>query len=246
MMQKIWIAVLVFFSTLTGVSAEQAVLPEHELLRVGHILFPPFYFSQSVGMDADMIRTVAANAQIKTVKFIQFKDLTTLMAALNEGSIDLIANGIIKTPDREEQYLLTTPYDNKDTGIGILYTIKMVFADPTDLKKFKIGTLKGSHVPHWFEKKNIKPVKLELYDTWDQLMDAFSQNKIDGIVSNYTVCHYAQQKHPKNLNVKLLESYPLVYMLQKQDRVLQEKLNVAINTLSQNSSLQNIKAKYIK
>ena len=38
---------------------------EKDTLRVGHIVYPPFHFSQSISMDADLIRSFAANAKIK-------------------------------------------------------------------------------------------------------------------------------------------------------------------------------------
>lgn len=218
---------------------------DQQILHVGHIFFPPFYTSKDEGMDADLVKAVAKQAQFKQVEFVQFPNLPELMLALNTGKIDVIANGIVMTPERQQQFLLSEPYYLKG-GIGLLYDEnKISYRSIQDLNQFKLGTLTGAYSLVWIPQQKLTPKALKTYDSWDQLIDALKQSEVNGIIGNFTACRYEQQKQGKWKTV-LLQNIPIVYVMRKDNIQLQQKLNQAIKILEQNRVLYNIQEKYLQ
>lgn len=248
-MMQLWKIVLLLFFSINAFAITSIQMDKLEsgqqILKVGHIDFPPFYLTDNTGMDAEIFQAVAAQAKIKNVKFIKYNDLPTLITALNSGDIDVIASGFLKTRERANDFLLSIPYYKKG-GIGLLYKKEKSYKSLQDLNRYKLGTLTGSHPEIWLSQQNIAPVSVKTYENWPQLLKALDDGEIDVVISNFTVCRYAKVKNKnKYLDAQLTE-VPMVYLMQKQNIELQNNLNFAIGMLWKNQKLYAIKEKYLK
>lgn len=236
--------VVVSAQAVTPIEVKGLISGQQEL-RVGHIEFPPFYFANETGMDREIFQAVAAQAQIQKVKFVQFKNLPSLTAALKSGEIDVIASGFLKTREREKEFLLSIPYYKKG-GMGLLYKKEKSYKSLEDLQRFKLGTLTGSHPVVWLSQQSISPQALKTYDNWQQLQQALDNNDIDAIISNFTVCRYARVVGKNKYRDVQLTEVPMVYLMNKQNVELQSTLNFAIGMLWKNQKLHQIKEKYLQ
>lgn len=221
------------------------------ILKIGHVKFPPFYIVENnelKGLDAEVIRAVAARCGFKPLKFIEYSNLPHLVSALNEGNIDLIANGIVETTQRAEKFSLTTPYYLRG-GLGVLYFKgEKKFKTIADFKGYTLGVLTGSYPEHdWPIQEGIPLSSIQSYDTTIELIDALRQQEVDCVITNYTVCLYYQKNYVSDkFEATLIQEMPIVFMLRKQDAALKEKLNTVISEMWKDNTLFEIKKKYIE
>ncbi len=219
-------------------------------LNVGHIDFPPFYINSGQelkGMDADIVRKAGERAGYSQVLFKNYNSLPELIGALNDGSIDIIVNGIISTPERKQKYLLSIPY-YLNGGLGILYSDESSdFKSPQDLKDHKVGVLLGSYPQtDWLQEQQVPKNDIKSYNTLAQLIAALNNKEVDVIVTNYTVCQYEKYLSKNKLKAQLLVSSPIVFLMPKNKIELQKKLNHALKTMWDDGSLYSIKKKYLQ
>lgn len=237
-----------FMTTTTGKNIEpidvNKLMSGERELTVGHIDFPPFYLTNNTGIDADILREVAKQAGISKVKFVLFNNLPELFAGINNGKIDIIANGIVETPERAAHYLFTKSY--LPGGIALLYFKSTGnIQSAKDLIGYKIGTLRGSYPVVWAKKNGVPEKSIMTYENFPELLNAFKQKQIDVLISNYHVALYQQKLNYAPMQVVLVQPKPLVYLLRKQDLSLQTKLNSAIDVLLSNKTITTIDNKYM-
>jgi ABC-type amino acid transport substrate-binding protein len=247
---SVWLALITFCVGKAGAQTSQNTqIPDLESgrssLKVGHIDFPPFYLGNSTsGLDAEIIRAVAERAGFKKVEFVQFKDLPDLFRSLNEGHINLIANGIVKTSLREQNFLLSVPYYLKG-GLGFLYPKQLHIMSTDHLINRRIGVLKGSYPQtEWLSQLGISREFVYAFNNVNELVDAVKKNTIDVAVTNFTVCRYFAYLD-STLASTLAVQMPIAYLLRKNDTALLQKLNVAIQSLWEDQTLYKIKTHYL-
>jgi ABC-type amino acid transport substrate-binding protein len=215
-------------------------------LKVGHIAFPPFYLENESGLDADVIKAVAERAGIKKVEFVLFPSLPDLVKSLNEGKIDVIANGIAETPHRSDHFLLSEPYYFKG-GLGLLSHSSLPVKTSEDLKNRRIGVLTGSYPQkEWLPELGVPSRIIHAFDSINALVEAVKKREIDVAVSNYTVFRYYAFHSNDTLDATLVVHMPIVLLFKKGNVALQQTINEALESLWKDDSLYKIKARYLK
>jgi ABC-type amino acid transport substrate-binding protein len=226
----------------------QKLATGEQTLKVGHILFPPFdetINGQATGMDIDIMREVAKRANIKKLAFVEFKSIQELMAALDKGEVNLVASGLFISPERKKKYLLTIPY-YLGGGMGFLYVNgQHSFKTANDLQGYRIGALQHGYAENsWLPQHGISAQKVTGYPSLQELLQALKNGEIDVVVTNYTVSRYYASKD-KQLAAYLVQPLGIAYDMRKQDSALQQSLNQALQSMSDDGSLYTIKLKYL-
>jgi two-component system, NarL family, sensor histidine kinase EvgS len=107
-------------STLSITAAEQAWIKAHPVVRVGYDAdWPPFSFEKATGelsgIDADVLQLLSNRLGIK-FEAVRGADWTETYARAKRGEIDILA-GTARTPEREQSFHFTTPYQSFPAGI---------------------------------------------------------------------------------------------------------------------------------
>ena len=180
--------------------------------------FPPMGFVNEggniCGADVDFMK-LAAKFMGKEIKF-QPIDWDAKELELNSGNIDLIANGLSKTPDREESMTLTEPY--MANGQVIVVKFDSLIKTVNDLNGKQVCFQKGSSGEVAFEKSSVSKlvqsiVKLE---SCVDCLNEVKQGKVDAAIVDETVARYYLHKMDDELSAN-----------NKELEILAEPLSVA-------------------
>ena len=221
-------------------------------LVVGHVAeWPPFYLSEGpagpVGLDADIVRAVAKRASIRWVEF-RAMTFAELPGALESGRIDVIANGFWVLPERQQRFLLTTPYYLKG-GLGFLYRRETPFAKAGDLAGKRVASIRGGYVESWIRKHAPTATYLPVNRVRD-LVSMLESGKADVVVTFYTVEKYVAShldaKEPHRLDAVLVEPHHAAYAMRKSDAALARALDDAVLAMWADGSLYGLKKKYLE
>ena len=225
----------------------QKLITGDQVLKVGHVNYAPFYVHNNghlTGLDVEAVKEAAKRARIKKVIFVEYDNLQKLIADLDQGKINLIATGILSTPERNQKYLLTIPY-YRGGGIGFLYLAgQNNFKTLKDLQGLKIGITNYSYPQLWLSQHGISGGNINVYPTVQAMIQALKERKIDIIINNYTFCRYEAAMNKQMISY-LVQPMNVVFMMRKQDNALQQSLNKALLSMWKDGSLYAIKVKYL-
>ncbi|AGF56910.1 polar amino acid transport system substrate-binding protein [Clostridium saccharoperbutylacetonicum] len=210
---------------------------------------PPFAYinpetSQLDGVDADIITEIAKRLGINKVesKEIQFSDLLDKLNT--DDSIDLAANAIFITPEREAIVSFTQPLYRESDIVIVPKASKINFK--SDLKNAVVGTEKGTKfvdlVQDWKKNNLIKDVLI--FNDTIELLNAINNGEVDAGVADSAIVDYTL-KHTK-LFLKTLTDYtpelslPTGIAVKKKDTTLLTALNEKINEMKADGTLYAI------
>ena len=161
--------------------------------------YRPFSFHDSAtnkltGYDVEVAQAVGKKLGVK-VSF-QETQWDGIFAALDAKRVDVIANQVSITPERQAKYSFSEPY-TASPGVIITRT------DDTDIKSF--GDLKGkktaqSNTSNWYALAQKYGAEVQAVDGWAQAVALLQQGRIDATVNDkLTLLDYEKQ----NPGVKL-------------------------------------------
>ncbi|EKQ57569.1 MAG: periplasmic component of amino acid ABC-type transporter/signal transduction system [Clostridium sp. Maddingley MBC34-26] len=171
---------------------------------------PPFVYinteaNKLSGIDADIIAEITKRLGINKVelKEIPFADLLNQLNA--DESIDLAADGIYITPERQEIVSFTQPRYKETEAVIVPKASKINFKD--DLKNAVVGARRGTKfadlVENWRKNNLIKDVVI--FEDTPKLLNALNNGEIDAGVSDSTLVKYSLKN--KSFNLKTLRDY---------------------------------------
>jgi two-component system sensor histidine kinase EvgS len=101
-------------------ATERAWIKAHPRIRVGYDTdWPPFSFQKDTGefsgIDADVLQLISERTGLK-FEPVHGTDWTQTYASAKRGEIDMLA-GTARTPEREQSFHFTTPYQSFPAGI---------------------------------------------------------------------------------------------------------------------------------
>ena len=210
---------------------------------------PPFVYinpetNKLIGIDADIIAEIAKRLGINKIerKEIPFADLLTQLNT--DDSIDLAANGIYITPEREEIVSFTQPLYKESEVVIVPKASKINFKD--DLKNAVVGAEKGTKfadlIQDWKKNNLVKDVLI--FEDTPKLLNAINNGKIDAGVSDSTFVKYSLKN--KSFFLKTLRDYTPELQgtagiaVKKSDITLLNALNEKINEMKADGTLYAI------
>ena len=175
---------------------------------------PPFAYintetNKLSGIDTDIIAEIAKRLGINKIemKKVPFSELLDKLNT--DDSIDLAANAIYITPEREEIVSFTQSLYKESEVVIVPKTSKINFKD--DLKNAVVGIERGTKfadlVKDWKENNLVKEVVI--FNNTLEILNAINNGKIDAGVSDSAITKYDLENN--KFFLKTLKGYtPLV------------------------------------
>jgi polar amino acid transport system substrate-binding protein len=108
-----------------------------------------------VGIDMEIMREIASRMGVE----VEFQDLgfDTLVAAVQEGTVDAAIAAMAATEDRRQSVDFSIVYYAGDNVILTTADSGITFTDPLDAANYTIGTQSGTIMQYWVEDNLITP-----------------------------------------------------------------------------------------
>lgn len=216
--------------------------------------FVPMGFRQKsgqlVGYDVDLAKAVFKLYGIKAN--FQTIDWSMNATELKNGTIDLIWNGLTKTPERQAKMTFSNTYLKNDQ---VLVTLKKNHINSyADMQGKVLGAQTGSSGSNDINKyprllkDRIKDHDPILYDSFTNAFIDLNSGRIQGLLidSSYADYYIAHQKNPKDFKT-IRGAFPPEQFgvgMRKNDVTLKKKINTGMKKLAQDGTLEKINQKW--
>ncbi|MFT8351794.1 ABC transporter substrate-binding protein [Clostridium saccharoperbutylacetonicum] len=238
--------------TITNIAPEKdrlQIIKEKGLLTFASANGTPFVYidtetNKLSGIDADILAEITKRLGINKIerKEIQFADLLNQLTT--DDSIDLAADGIYITPEREEIVSFTQPIYKESEVVIVPKASKINFKD--DLKNAVVGAVRGTKfvdlIQEWKKNNLVKDVMI--FEDTPKLLNDLNNGKIDAGVSDATLIEYSLKS--KGFFLKTLRDYTpelnrtAGIAVKKSDVTLLNALNEKINEMKADGTLYAI------
>ncbi|WP_343036560.1 ABC transporter substrate-binding protein/permease [Flexivirga aerilata] len=185
------VAVLLALAGPAGVARAAAPEPAHaapaaavpKVLRVGtEGVYPPFSYHAAngslTGYDVELIQQIGKRLGVQ-VQFVQ-TPFDSIFAALESGRIDLVANEISPTPERQAKYDLSAPYIST-TGVVVVGAGNKDIRSLADIKGKRAGQ---SLTSNWSQVAKKAGATIVPIQDMDKAMTALAQNRVQVVVND--------------------------------------------------------------
>ncbi len=186
---------------------EDAVMPEIELPMDGPLIrvavdvsdlpYVAYMDNRYVGFDIEMLQRFAKNQnsrmEISTIAF------GSLVAALASGKVDIIADGIAITPERQQKVNFSDPYIALRTGVLAMnknMVPPQLMATADDIRGKRVGVFTGSFYEQ-FLGENYPTVEVQRYDATSDMLVALDRGKTDAILLDVYLAKSIARNNPK-------------------------------------------------
>lgn len=239
------IAVLGALLTLGGPATAD---DEPRVVRVGtEGVYPPFSYrdadtNELTGFDIEVVEAVAEEAGWD-LEFVE-APFDALFPALDSNRIDVIANQVTITGEREARYLFSTPYTYSR---GVIVTATDT-DDITSLEDLEGRTTAQTASSNWAQVAKDAGAKVQYVQDFAPGVELVIQGRVDAIVNdNIAVLDYLattgndQVKIAGNAGDEVLEQ---ALTFRQGDPELQQEANDAIAALTEDGTLAEISEQY--
>ncbi len=210
----------------------------------------PFFHENSqadsfVGIDADIITEIARRLGINKIEMKEVS-FANLFSELNtDSSVDMAANGIYITPEREKIVAFTEPLYKESEVVIVPKASKINFKD--DLKNAMVGVERGTAfenlAQNWKKSNLVKDVVI--FENIPDLLAAINSGKVDAGVADSVVINYFLKKET-NLFLRTFKDYTpelqgiIGIAVRKNDIALLNALNEKITDMKTDGTLYSI------
>ena len=214
--------------------------------------YKPFAYlnekGEASGFDNDVVRAIASYIPDSKLEFSPF-NWNAIFSALDAKKVDIIANQITKTKEREEKYIFSKkPYFYDISTIISLK--KQPIADIKELKGAKIGVTVGSnHAKNLEEYLKNNPhldIKIVYYKTSSLLVADLKNQKIEAMVNNPIAAQdYAKAQHITISVAKFhFEKVPVYLIFRKDSANLAKIVDKAMEKALKEGKIAALQAQY--
>lgn len=243
---KKWIAVaavsVMAVTALVGCGSEQS-----KVLRVGsETTFAPFEFvdhDKYVGFDVELADALAKEMGYEKSEIVSM-GFDALIPALQSKNVDMIAAGMVITPERQEKVFFSEPY--YDSGLVIVVRKDdNTIHDVPDLAGKQLGAQLGT-TGSFFAKEQPNATVKEM-DTINQLFLELGNKGVDAVILDKPVAQYwMNQGASKDFKIvgPMVKANKLGLAVRKDDKQMQEKLTKALQTLRENGVYDKLYEKW--
>lgn len=224
--------------------AADAQLPK--TIRVGtEGVYSPFSFHQGdklTGYDVDYFRAVGKQLGVN-VQFVE-TPWDSMFAALNAGRIDVIANQVSKTDEREANYSLSNPYVTT-TGVVVVKDGNSSIKKLSDLKGKKSAQ---NITSDWAKTAQKAGASVVAVDGMDKAAALLQQGRVDAFVNDELAVKYYLATH-KNSGLKIAVTTPdkaQSVFAAKKGSALIPAINEAIAKMNADGTSQKLYKQYFE
>lgn len=219
--------------------------------------FPPFESVDAngklVGYDIDLINEIGKRMGLQ----VEIKDMPfdSLLAAVQEGKIDLVIAGMNYTEERDQKVDFTDPYFESETVLIVREDFNEPLETSEDVAKYILGTQIGTTADTWITESLIKPGKMPesnllRYERPEQGALDLKAGRIDAYaiddIPAYALAKETGGLKVVRLNEASLEAKPMNIVVPEGDQELAQAINAALAELKNEGFLDKLKALYIE
>jgi len=261
-MKKKWILVVLVVVLVLSLAAcaPKATDKLSEIKEKGKIVaclsadYPPFEYvdanGQLAGFDVDLVNEIAKRMGVK----VEFVDMPfdSLVAAVQEGKIDLSASAFNYSEDRDKMVDFTDPYYTSKDRFLVAESFSTEIKAPEDFAAFKIGAGTGTTQDAWLTENlvdaGLMPSEnLFRYDRADQAALDVKAGRIDVYMGDNAVVDAlaAQLGGLKVAFEAEVSSGPIMMVIPDGAVELKAALNEQINALLKDGFIDQLAIKHI-
>lgn len=207
--------------------------------------YKPFsYHDESgelVGYDVEVAEAVAENLGVEVT--FEETQWDAIFAGLDAGRFDTIANQVTITPEREADYVFSTPYT---VSTGVL----VVAADNNDITSFDDldgRTTAQSLTSNWNELAQESGAEVEAVEGWAQAVALLEQGRVDATINDsLTYLDYANTEDASGIKVaaETEDESQSAFVVTPEREALAQAIDGALEDLRADGTLAELGEKY--
>ncbi|NAY90059.1 MAG: transporter substrate-binding domain-containing protein [Desulfurococcales archaeon] len=217
-------------STTAGSSSQR-------ILKVGTSPdFPPFEFIDDkgniVGFDIDLVNTLANMTGYK-VQIVSMS-FDSLILALQNKQIDVIAAGLTIRPDREKVVAFTIPYWNATMSIVVRNGSSFMPKSLDDLVGKTVGaetSTTGEMLLKDYVNQTGKQINIKSYENFILIVQDLVNGKLDAAMIDTPVAQSFTKQYPVTISATIDTGQRFALAVNKDDTQLLNQLNAALQQL---------------
>jgi len=242
------IAALALLLALPAAADSLAAIKKNGVLNIGlEGTYPPFGYQDEdgklVGFDVDVARAVAERMGLKP-NFIPAK-WEGILAALDVGRFDIVANQVTMTSAREKVYDFSTPYTYSGLQLLVRKDRLKDIKGPDDLAGKKVGVLLGTNHEQWLQ-ANTPKAEIRTYEDDATRNQDLLVGRIDAIMNDRLIVQSTTKRYGGQL---VATGEPLSHerealAIKKGNAELLAAVNAALASLAADGTLTKISQKW--
>ncbi|MEV0893060.1 amino acid ABC transporter substrate-binding protein [Promicromonospora sp. NPDC050262] len=229
----------------SGGAADELGLSGDKLVVATEGTYRPFSYhdetDELVGYDVEVAEAVAENLGVE----IEFQETQwdAIFAGLDAGRFDTIANQVTITPEREADYVFSTPYT---VSTGVL----VVAADNNDITSFADldgKTSAQSLTSNWNDLAKESGATVEAVEGWAQAVALLEQGRVDATINDsLTYLDYANTEDTSGIKVAVEtdEESQSAFVVTPENEALATAIDGALEDLRADGTLAELGEKY--
>ena len=208
--------------------------------------YRPFTFHEGgsgelTGYDVEVMRAVADELGVE-VKFEETQ-WDAIFTGLDAGRFDMIANQVSITPEREKDYLFSTPY-TVSPGVVVVREGDTSVASFDDLAG---KTTAQSLTSNWYEMAQESGAQVQNVEGWAQAVALLQQERVDATINDkLTFLDYENTEGDSGLEIAVEtdEEAQSAFAFRKGSDELVDAVDEALASLQQDGTLAKISKEY--
>lgn len=205
--------------------------------------YPPFEYYEKeklTGFDVELAQLIAQELQKKAV----FTDMqfSSLLPALETGSIDAAISTITITPERQQNFDFSDSYYAE--SLSMVYPTAQPIKDKSQLPQKKIACQLGTTMEIWL--RNHAPnTTLVAMDNNNLAIEALKGGHVDGVMMDTIQASVFSQKNAGLSYSVIAQSDSGYGVALKKNSPLKDPINQAIQSLAKKGELEQLKQKWL-
>ena len=233
----------------TAILATVGTASAQQVLRVGLQDSEPGVIhndNQLGGRDIDIWDAIAKDSGLR-VTYVLRDNSPQLLAALDEGKIDVVGWAVSRTPTTEAKYLLTDTIFPSAEALLVPKTDIRMYRGLDDIKTLKFATLKATTYADYLKNNGITDVKE--FNTVSDVLKAVTSGEANAAMFSGIIAGY-MNKQGKLGDLRVVNSYqpalsrPIMAAFPKTTAETYTRANASLQRLHADGTMAKIKAKY--
>jgi len=210
--------------------------------------YPPFEFQQGgevVGFDVDIASEIAKRNDKKLI--IKDMPLYSLIASLQNNSLDLIVSGISPTDERKNIVSFSHIYYKSKMAV-LFESTKSSVKEAGDLKGKIIGVQTGSTMEAYLADHDKFPeVTVLSQDSNNQLIEHLKIGRVDAVLLDLdqAVEFSKMGENFAYLPIDVDDGYGFAVAIAKNNEILRNKVNECILKMQEDGTIEELKKKWL-
>lgn len=174
-------------------SGSQVHLVTRKTLTVGvDLAYPPFAFEdpktrEATGFEVDLVREIAKDLELE-VSLVS-RNSPALIPGLLAQRRDVVASGLIDSPELAEEVCLSMPYLDADLGL-VTRAGDEAIQGTEDLDARVVGVVRGGRAQTWAKSDLGRSTRVVPFETSDDLLGAVREGRVDAVIDDLPKVHF--------------------------------------------------------